>query len=148
MARHIHTARAAMFAVTSLRRPIKCPFLMPRTSVRTNKRTDWNRLNILRIYIYNTMFYLPSQVTQMLYMSFIIPHLDYCSVVWHNCGTVLTSRVEQIQSYALRVILENPLGATLKRCADNWDSPPWSVEGSTPLFYKCTGAYVVMPPNI
>ena len=54
------------------------------------------------------MFYLPSQVTRMLYMSFIIPHLDYCSVVWHNCGTVLTSRVEEIQNYALRVILKKP----------------------------------------
>ena len=36
-ARHMHTARAAMFVVTSLRRPIKCPFLMPRTSEQTHR---------------------------------------------------------------------------------------------------------------
>ena len=44
----------------------------------------------------------------MLYSSFVIPHLDYCSVVWHNCGVILTSRVERIQNYALRVILKKP----------------------------------------
>ena len=45
---HAH-CQVAMFAVTSLRRPIKCPFLMPHTSKQTNKRTDWKRLNILRM---------------------------------------------------------------------------------------------------
>ena len=35
-ARHMHTARAAMFVVTSLRRPIKCPFLM---HAQANERT-------------------------------------------------------------------------------------------------------------
>ena len=52
-ARHLHTARVAMFVVMSLSRPIKCLFIMPRTSKRmnerTNERTDWKRLNTLRI---------------------------------------------------------------------------------------------------
>ena len=52
--------------------------------------------------------YLPMQVRKMLYSSFVIPHLDYCSTVWHNCGAVLTGRVERIQNYALRVILKKP----------------------------------------
>ena len=38
-AMHMHTAREAMFAVTSLRGPMKCP-LMPHTSKRTNERTQ------------------------------------------------------------------------------------------------------------
>ena len=37
---------------------------------------------------------------------FQILHLDYCSVVWHNCNVVLTSTVECIQKYALSVILK------------------------------------------
>ena len=52
--------------------------------------------------------YLPMQVRKMLHSSFVIPHLDYCSTVWHNCGAVLTGRVERIQNYALRVILKKP----------------------------------------
>ena len=40
--RHMRTARAAMYAVTSLRRPIKCLLLMPYTSVSTERK----RLNI------------------------------------------------------------------------------------------------------
>ena len=43
----------------------------------------------------------------MLYLlTFISPHLDYCSVVWHICGVVQTTRVEHIQNYAIRVILK------------------------------------------
>ena len=72
-ARHMHTARAAMFAVTSLHRPIKCPFLMPRTSI----RTDWKRLNISRIYISvianggaHVVFYNPRTVATNLDMKY------------------------------------------------------------------------------
>ena len=36
-ARHMYTAKAAMFAVTSLRRPIKCPFLVPHANTQTRK---------------------------------------------------------------------------------------------------------------
>ena len=52
--------------------------------------------------------YLLMQVRKISYSSFIIPHLDYCSTVWHNCGAVRTGRVERIQNYALRVILKKP----------------------------------------
>ena len=59
--------------------------------------------------IHCTSVYLPMQVRKMLYSSFVIPHLDYCSTVWHDCGAVLPGRVERTQNYALRVILnKNP----------------------------------------
>ena len=38
----------------------------------------------------------------------VLPHLDYCSVVWNNCGATLAGDVERIQNYALRVILRKP----------------------------------------
>ena len=38
-----------------------------------------------------------SQVT--LYLSFVLPHLEYCSVVWNNSGATLTSRLECVQNY-------------------------------------------------
>ena len=50
--------------------------------------------------------YLPYDVRKMLYQSFVLPHLDYCSIIWHTCGATLTSRIEQVQNYALRMILQ------------------------------------------
>ena len=69
--------------------------------------------------IWRSSVYLPKQVRKMLYLSFLIPHLGYCSVVWHNCGVVLTSRVECIQNYALSVILKKPSRSDTRRCAAN-----------------------------
>ena len=52
--------------------------------------------------------YLPCHIRKLLYQSFVLSHLDYCSVVWNNCGATLTGRVERIQNYALRMILCKP----------------------------------------
>ena len=54
------------------------------------------------------------QEAVVLILSFVIPYLDYSSVVWHNCGAVLTTRVEPIQNYALRVILKKTLRCDTK----------------------------------
>ena len=37
---------------------------------------------------------------------FVLPHLDYCSIIWHTCGVTLTNRIEWVQNYALRMILQ------------------------------------------
>ncbi len=52
--------------------------------------------------------YLPCHIRKLLYQAFILPHLDYCSVVWNSCGQGLSDRVERIQNYALRMILRKP----------------------------------------
>ena len=41
-------------------------------------------------------------------LTFVLPHVDYCSVVWNHCGVVLRDRVERIQKYALRIIHGKP----------------------------------------
>ena len=52
--------------------------------------------------------YLPCSIRKLLYLSLVLPHLDYCFVVWHACGTTLSDRVERIQNYAMRMILRKP----------------------------------------
>ena len=54
--------------------------------------------------------YLPCHIRKLLYQSFILPHLEYCSVAWHYCGAMLTSRIERVQNYSMRVILRKPPG--------------------------------------
>lgn len=52
--------------------------------------------------------YLPCNIRKVLYQSFVLPHLDYCSVVWNSCGVTLSKHIERVQNYALRLILRKP----------------------------------------
>ena len=52
--------------------------------------------------------HLPCHTRKLLYQTFVLPNPDYCSVVWNSCGVMLSNKVEQIQNYALRLILRKP----------------------------------------
>ena len=52
--------------------------------------------------------YLPQNVRRLLYQAFVLPHVDYCSIVWNHCGVMLRDNVERIQKYALRIIHRKP----------------------------------------
>ena len=41
--------------------------------------------------------FLPTPTRVKIYNTLVLPHLDYCCVLWHSCGSVLTQKVEQIQ---------------------------------------------------
>ena len=71
-------------------------------------------------------YYLPSQIRRTLYLSFVLPHLEYCSVVWHNCGATLTKRVEHVQNYALRIILNKPPRSSTEEIRSQLSLPPLS----------------------
>ena len=36
---------------------------------------------------------------------YLLPHLDYCSVVWQECSAVLAKKLERVQNYGMRLIL-------------------------------------------
>ena len=40
----------------------------------------------------------------LVYNGLIMPHFDYCSTVWGNCGTVLKSKLQKLQNRAARII--------------------------------------------
>ena len=71
------------------------------------ERMHWQCMGKLAV-IRRVGSYLPCHIRKLLYQSSVLPHLDYCSVVWNNCGATLTGRVERIQNYALRMILRKP----------------------------------------
>jgi len=52
--------------------------------------------------------YLSCHTKKMLYQSFVLPHLDYCAVVWNSCGVGLSDRIERVQNFAMRMILRKP----------------------------------------
>ena len=58
--------------------------------------------------IHGASHYLPAKIHKMLYNSLVLPHLDYCSTVWHSCNQTLPHNLEHVQNYAMRVILSQP----------------------------------------
>lgn len=42
--------------------------------------------------------FLLKDVLLRIYKQTILPIIDYCSIVWHDCGTTLTKRVEKKNS--------------------------------------------------
>ena len=50
-----------------------------------------------------------STTRMMLFNALVLPHLDFCSSVWHQCGEVLAMRIERIQKYAMRLITSSSL---------------------------------------
>ena len=43
----------------------------------------------------------------MIYNSLILPHFDYCSIVWDNLGKGLGQKLQRIQNRAARIITES-----------------------------------------
>ena len=52
--------------------------------------------------------YLPVKTRKLLYNALVLPHMDYCSVVWNSCSTNLSQTIERRQNYGMRVILDKP----------------------------------------
>ena len=42
------------------------------------------------------------------YNALVLPHLDYCSVVWQECSKELRQKIERVQNYGMRLILSKP----------------------------------------
>ena len=47
--------------------------------------------------LWRVSHFLPTPTRVKIYNALVLPHLDYCCVLWHSCGSVLTQKVEQIQ---------------------------------------------------
>ena len=42
--------------------------------------------------------HLPCHVCKLLYQSFILSNLDYCSVVWNSCGEMLSKKYDRLHT--------------------------------------------------
>ena len=65
------------------------------------KKTVQNRLNLLK-YLKS---YLPLQARIMYYNAYVLPHFDYCSVVWSNTSGNKINELFKLQKRAARMIL-------------------------------------------
>ena len=50
---------------------------------------------------------IPTRAKLQLYKAAILPHLTYCSTIWHFCRASYKRKVERLQERALRVVFNN-----------------------------------------
>ena len=56
--------------------------------------------------LYSVKGALPSKLRALLYRSTVLPHLDYCAVVWAECCKDDANKLERIQNRGMRLILD------------------------------------------
>ena len=48
--------------------------------------------------------YVPQKILITVYKALILPHFDYCSLVWENCSNYLLDKLEKMQNRTARII--------------------------------------------
>ena len=87
--------------------------------------------------------YLPCHIRRTLYLSIVLPHLDYCSVVWGNCR--VTSSLECVQNYTLRVSLNKPPCSNTEVMQSQLSLPLSQAEGKPLRYCKSAGVLADVP---
>ena len=83
----------------------------------------------------------------MLYLSLVLPYLDYCSTVWHSsCSQALSNSFEQVQNYAMRVILHQPHGHPVLLLDNSSAGPLFGNDGTDTCCVRCTNVHSRLPP--
>ena len=52
--------------------------------------------------------FLPFETKKRLHNALVLPHIDYCCVVWMECGAMLRHEIERLQNYGMRLITFSP----------------------------------------
>jgi len=66
--------------------------------------------------------YLPLDARKLFYNSYILPHFDYCCVIWGNCSKELLDDLFKLQKCAARIILDKDIYA---RTVDMFTELKW-----------------------
>ena len=65
---------------------------------------------------------IPTGAKKRLYVSFILPHLNYCSVIWLHCGKKNVDKLEKIIERCLRFVF-NDFHSTYDELLDHINQP-------------------------
>ena len=62
--------------------------------------------------------FLPLNTRKMLYNALVLPHYDYCATVWGNTSQENLTRLQRIQSRAMRIVLKAPPRSHIEELLD------------------------------
>ena len=68
----------------------------------------------------------PKRTLIKVYNTIILPHFDYCTLVWSNCSEYLLDKLQKVQNRAARIITGRPYDIPTKEIFRelNWQSLP------------------------
>ena len=67
---------------------------------------------------------LPFDIRKNIYMSFMVPHFDYCAQTWHFCSKSLAEKLEKVNEGAVRFVFRDK---HTTRKGNLWHSVPASM---------------------
>jgi hypothetical protein len=67
--------------------------------------------------------FVPQDILKTVYSAIVLPHLEYCNIVWGNCGSTIANRLQVIQNRSARII-----------CGVPWDTPSEEVRNQLNWF--------------
>ena len=59
--------------------------------------------------LWRISLFLPMRTWKVLYNALVLLNMDYCCVVWHECGVIQLKRIERLQNSGMRVITSSHL---------------------------------------
>ena len=66
----------------------------------------YNKINKNMYLLQQIKQFLPIDCRIFFFDSYILPHFDYCSIIWGNCSQTQMYRLKKIQKRAARIILD------------------------------------------
>ena len=83
---------------------------------------------------------LPVNIKKTLYNALVLPHLDYCCVLWQECKVELQQKLERVQNYGMRLILSKPPRTPSEELRQNLEWVPLAKRREmcrAALVYRC-----------
>ena len=85
----------------------------------------YNKINKNLYLLQQIKQFLPIDSRKLFFNSYILPHFDYCSIIWGNCSQTQMYRLEKLQKRAARIILDKNYHDYCIRSADLFAELKW-----------------------
>ncbi len=104
-----------------------------------------NKIASLLFLLKQIKSYLPLEARKLFYTSYILPHFDYCCVIWGTCSTYLLNDLYKLQKKAARLILDKVLNKELTvRSKDLFNELKWMPLEDRITFHRAIQMYKCM----
>ena len=109
-----HTAENTSLNIEMDNNKIPCVTSTKLLGVHIDQQLTWNeQIKHVRRKIASNLYllkqikeYLPLEARKLFFNSYILPHFDYCSIIWGNCSKTALENLVKMQKRAARLILD------------------------------------------
>ncbi len=88
--------------------------------------------------------YLPLDARKLFFNSYVLPHFDYCSIIWGNCSKTALNKLVKLQKRAARLILNKDYST---RTCELFSDLDWMPLGDRISFKRAVQVYKCLNDN-